>query len=132
MTIAAQAADQPLARERWQHRPLVVAIPDLDRPDYTAWRQELDERRAGVAERDMVVYVVTPTTARRNDEPLAEPRRQALVDGFALRPGERAEFILLGKDGTQKRRGPFPPSLKALFEQIDSMPMRQREMRRSQ
>ncbi len=124
MTV--QAGPQPLAQERWQHRPLVLAIPDTDRADYLTFRQQMDDHRAGMADRDMVVYVVTPETARRNGEPLSEPQRRALVDGLAVRPAEQAEFILIGKDGTEKNRGPFPPSIDALFEQIDAMPMRQR------
>jgi hypothetical protein len=35
----------------------------------------------------------------------------------------------VGKDGTVKRRSEAPVPLSQVFEQIDSMPMRQREMR---
>jgi hypothetical protein len=36
----------------------------------------------------------------------------------------------VGKDTTVKRRGSAPVAMESLFEQIDRMPMRRREMRR--
>ncbi len=37
--------------------------------------------------------------------------------------------VLVGKDGTEKRRAPKPVPARSLFDTIDAMPMRQREMR---
>ena len=44
--------------------------------------------------------------------------------------GGAPAFYLIGKDGTVKRAQRKPPPLKALFDQIDAMPMRRREMER--
>jgi hypothetical protein len=45
-------------------------------------------------------------------------------DGFAV--------VLVGKDGTEKRRDLSPVPVAPIFETIDAMPMRQREMRGDQ
>jgi len=37
--------------------------------------------------------------------------------------------VLVGKDGTEKRRDAEPVAARSLFDTIDAMPMRQREMR---
>jgi hypothetical protein len=37
--------------------------------------------------------------------------------------------ILVGKDGTEKRREQTPIELADIFNQIDAMPMRQQEMK---
>jgi hypothetical protein len=37
--------------------------------------------------------------------------------------------ILVGKDGTEKRRNAAPVTARSIFDTIDAMPMRQREMR---
>jgi len=56
---------------------------------------------------------------------------------FALsRHGERFgvahsafRTVLVGKDGAEKRRDAAPVTARSLFDTIDAMPMRQREMR---
>ena len=62
--------------------------------------------------------------------------KQPLADGDAA--ALRAHFgveddgflaVLIGKDGTEKERYEAPVAADAVFEAIDAMPMRQREMR---
>ena len=52
------------------------------------------------------------------------------VAGLARLP-QASDFqaVLIGKDGGVKARWAEPVSLNALYELIDAMPMRQREMR---
>ena len=69
-------------------------------------------------ERDLLIHTFfgASTLAMRHRNDLQAPDA-----GFCA--------ILIGKDGTEKRRYPSAPDLTAVFALIDSMPMRQREMR---
>ncbi|MCS4120976.1 hypothetical protein GGP45_001318 [Salinibacter ruber] len=44
-------------------------------------------------------------------------------------PDDAFRVVLVGKDGTEKRREAEPVSARSVFDTIDAMPMRQREMR---
>lgn len=67
----------------------------------------------GLNERDLVVVLVDD---------------QATMKRYKVTPGDFT-VILLGKDGGEKLRQSQPLKLKDLYPLIDSMPMRQREMR---
>jgi hypothetical protein len=116
---AAQAAENPLARERWTSRVLVISAPEPGDPRVAVQRAELEKARAGVKERDLVVREAV------GDSRGARNLRAALglpADGFRV--------VLVGKDGEAKRTETAPISAAALFETIDAMPMRREERRR--
>ncbi|MGU3363129.1 DUF4174 domain-containing protein [Methylobacterium sp. M6A4_1b] len=116
---AAQAAENPLARDRWTSRVLVISAPEPGDPRVAAQRAELDNARAGVTERDLVVREAfgDSVEARRLRTALGLP-----ADGFRV--------VLVGKDGEPKRTETAPIPADALFETIDAMPMRRDERRR--
>ena len=62
--------------------------------------------------------------------PLTTAAVRRLYDRFSVGPGE-FRVVLVGKDGTEKRRDPEPVTARSLFDTIDAMPMRQREMRQN-
>ncbi|KQO71702.1 DUF4174 domain-containing protein [Methylobacterium sp. Leaf89] len=116
---AAQAAENPLARERWTSRVLVISAPEPGDPRVAVQRAELEQARAGVKERDLVVREAV------GDSPGARNLRAVLglpADGFRV--------VLVGKDGEAKRTATAPIPADALFETIDAMPMRREERRR--
>jgi hypothetical protein len=115
----AQAAENPLARDRWTSRVLVISAPARGDPRVTAQRAELDRARAGLTERDLVVREAF------GDTPEARRLRAAL--GL---PADRFRVVLVGKDGEAKRTETAPIPARALFETIDAMPMRRDERRR--
>jgi hypothetical protein len=129
-----------LSSFQWSHRPLLIFAPSSEAPSYQEQRQRLasESVRAGLVDRDMVVVhligvpsgrLVRPTVrGAASEQPLSAEDVEALRERFEV-PADVFVVVLVGKDGTEKRRDPSPVSAKALFETIDAMPMRQREMR---
>lgn len=116
---AAQAAENPLARDRWRSRVLVISAPEAGDPRVTAQRGELENALAGMKERDLVIREAF------GDTPEARRLRAAL--GL---PGHGFRVVLVGKDGEAKRTETAPIRADALFATIDAMPMRRDERRR--
>ncbi len=120
-TAAAEAG--PLDPWRWERRVLVVAAPNADDADLRVQRTLLAEDPQGLAGRDVLVVEVTGDGADRG------------LDAGALRsdlglPNDAFAVRLVGKDGGVKLRADAPVPLAELYGLIDSMPMRQDEMRR--
>jgi hypothetical protein len=63
-------------------------------------------------------------------QPLTEAAALRLYDHFGV-PADAFRVVLVGKDGTEKRRDAEPVTARSIFDTIDAMPMRQREMRDS-
>ncbi|KQU16535.1 hypothetical protein ASG63_10420 [Methylobacterium sp. Leaf94] len=116
---AAQAAENPLVRERWTSRVLVISAPEPGDPRVTAQRAALETARAGMMERDLVIREAFGDTT--------EARRLRAVLGL---PADGFRVVLVGKDGEAKRTATAPIPADALFETIDAMPMRREERRR--
>lgn len=131
MTLNAEPETNPLVSERWEHRPLVLLTPSTQEQAYRAYMSQLDARQSAFEDRDMVRYVLTPDAAMRAGNALSTEARDALAAAIDAESIEEPGFVLVGKDGTVKMRGSLETSLDAIFERIDGMPMRQREMRES-
>ena len=113
--VVLDAEDLDLADFRWVARPVIVfAETDRD-PAFSEQLEELTDRGGALAERDVVVIVDTDPDAR------SALRRQ-------LRPG-RFSVVLIGKDGEVKYSRPSFQTVRELSRVIDSMPMRQQEIR---
>ena len=100
---------------QWSARPVLVFAPSPEDPDYLDQMAEFREARDGLEDRDIIVLSDT--------DPDAHGRLRAglAINGF--------EIILVGKDGGVKLREDHPLTARALFDTIDAMPMRQREMK---
>ncbi|MFE1600260.1 DUF4174 domain-containing protein [Methylobacterium sp. ID0610] len=113
--IAAPAGAAPLDRHRWTSRVLVIAA---DAGDSRVLRQRriVEEARAGLRERDLVVV----EAIGRDAEAMAVRRSLSLpADGFRT--------VLVGKDGGAKLASEEPIAADTLFATIDAMPMRRDE-----
>lgn len=111
----------PLASYQWKNRPLLVFAPARDHPDFREQVRRVNADRAGVRDRDMVLVEAVGTGG---DASALRTRFRVKRDAFAV--------ILVGKDGTGKRRWTEPAAMAEVFRLIDGMPMRQQEMRRSE
>ena len=85
---------------------------------------------AALQERDILVYLITPTTYKRD---LA--KTGLWITGNTLykkykKPDADFEVILIGLDGGVKLRDTKLVSTETLFALIDGMPMRKAELRR--
>jgi hypothetical protein len=82
-----------------------------------------------VKDRDLVVFeVLERDSARMNMAPIDRQTADSFRKRFSVPPNTFC-LILVGKDGGIKLKRHDQASLEAVFELIDSMPMRQREMR---
>lgn len=113
----------------WQDRVILLFAPNPTHPDYREMAAELAESSDGIEERDLVIYHLfweRPGLVGDKEVPVevAEGLRRehaVLKDAFT--------YILLGKDGAQKMRSEEAVPVKTVFDEIDSMPMRKKEMK---
>lgn len=84
--------------------------------------------------RVLVLYIADKALRGETYDRLAgaqsELEERAVVLVEACYPTESVA-VLVGKDGGEKGRFPLPPDISAICRMIDSMPMRQAEMRRN-
>jgi hypothetical protein len=125
-----EAREFQLAEQQWEHRVLIVFAPEAGDARYqqqkAVWNDNFDE----MFDRDMLfVPVFAATDSHTKKGAVSENTRQTLRKRFNIGDDE-FRVVLIGKDGGSKLRLERPASTSDLFPLIDSMPMRQREMRR--
>ena len=113
--LFAPADMENLSQFRWKNRPVLVFADSPDDPAFVEQIELLRASEAELLERDVIVLTDTDPAAR---SPL---RLQMRPRGFML--------VLVGKDGGNVLRKPFPWSVREITRSIDKMPMRQREIR---
>jgi hypothetical protein len=119
-----------LSQHQWKNRLLLVFAPTRDEPSFDALHESLVGRGAEIADRDLVVFEVLESGRSLKDgEPLHADSAALLRERFGV-PSGSFSVILIGKDGGVKLDRQDRPSLDEIFALIDSMPMRQHEMRR--
>ncbi len=131
------SVDFRLDAHRWEHRLLFVFAPSDAADSLAAQADRLEGHDAGFRDRDLLLLAITggetgtlreaPGTDAR---PLTEAAVDRLYDHFGV-PVDAFRVLLVGKDGTEKRRDAEPVTVRSVFDTIDAMPMRQREMRDS-
>lgn len=143
MPIVAMASASPdsvdfrLEAHQWEYRLLFVFAPGETSEALAQQKAAFDGHDAGFRDRDLRVVAVTGAEqGTYRTVPDAEP--QSLTEAAARRLRDRFNVssdafrvVLVGKDGTEKRRDAEPVSVRSVFDTIDAMPMRQREMRES-
>jgi NADH dehydrogenase [ubiquinone] 1 alpha subcomplex assembly factor 1 len=129
--IRAYRAPRPFSMEafRWRKRPLLLFAEDEGDARLQRQVAAVEATRDRFDERDMALVVVLARGPSR-----AEGRRLSDGDAARLRAtfgigGDSFALRLVGKDGGVKRRADDFVPMDALYDQIDSMPMRQQEMR---
>ncbi|ARK12387.2 DUF4174 domain-containing protein [Fibrella sp. ES10-3-2-2] len=109
---------------RWKHRVILVYAQTNGAADLQKQRKLLAEQQKGLAERDFELIIAVGADLSAAD-------KQYLRGGDRQLPAS-ARFMtyLIGKDGGVKQRFATPVGPAELFRIVDSMPMRQSEMRR--
>ena len=121
-------ANLDLDQYQWKNRLLLVFAPSVKSPPYENQMRLLEGATPELKDRDLrVLHLLLDGESRIDDESLPPGSAQQLRARFDV--GDEAfAVILIGKDGTEKRRDDAPVQPEALFKQIDAMPMRQREL----
>jgi hypothetical protein len=122
-----QAIDFALPDHRWKNRIVLLFTPSREEKAYQDFHRVWNARGDEVSDRDLLlVEVVEEGESRVGNKLLTESSAAKLRSDFRGKLGA-TNFILIGKDGTQKMRN-ASVQLDKLFELIDAMPMRRREM----
>ncbi|MEH2271655.1 MAG: DUF4174 domain-containing protein [Nostoc sp.] len=117
-----------LSSQKWKNRVLLVFAPSVDNYTYQQQMQLLQQHNSGFADRDLVLIQVLATDeSYANRQPIDESSAAKLRERFGV-DKENFRVILVGKDGGIKRSDTTPVQAKAIFEEIDAMPMRQQEI----
>jgi hypothetical protein len=131
----ADSIDFRLEDHRWEHRLVLVFSPGPVDDRHTEQQKFLAGHEDGIADRDLrLVWVFTEGASRITRRAygkgtyLTARSAERLRERFDV-PADSFRVLLVGKDGTEKLRQPEPLTVKSLFQTIDAMPMRQREMR---
>lgn len=115
----------------WKKRPLLLFAPSPNSPMYRSVPDSLSAHQDQIQERHMVIIEVFQNGLVRIDGK-SDSRRTAesFRQQFSAKEGELTA-ILVGKDGGLKLRQNGNLDLGKIFSIIDTMPMRQQEMRKS-
>ena len=114
---------------QWKNRLLLVFSPSASEPSYRELETKLQQFRVELEDRDLLVFhILSAEGAVQHTHAFSPEAAHSLRQRYAV-SDEKMTLILIGKDGGEKARQVGDFNLQALFERIDAMPMRQREMR---
>ena len=135
MGTPADSVDFRPEHHQWEHRLLLVFAPTDSNAMRAVQETAFEGHDSGFRERDLLVLTVmgqSRGTQRAvpgaDPQPLTAAAARRLRDRFDV-PDDAFRVVLVGKDGTEKRREAEPVPARSVFDTIDAMPMRQREMR---
>jgi hypothetical protein len=111
---------------QWKHRIIITLSNDPEMSD--SLRQQLQDRTSEIDDRDIIFFLISPASVISNSEYLLSLEDQADLIRDYYRNPEQLKVLLIGKDGGVKMEAD-KFDLDSIFRLIDSMPMRQREMR---
>ena len=117
-TVSDNFAQGSLEKYKWKNRIALIFASSDQNEEWIKQRNLLESDSAGLKERDLLVFLVTPDTGRQLN---------SLKKYYEVR--ESFTFVLIGKDGGEKLTSYSAVSLQRLFGLIDSMPMRKAEMK---
>ena len=117
-----------LDQYKWENRIILLFAPSAANELYQEQFELLQAAEVGVLERDLKVFSVFANGGTQGNEALTQQDIDTLRSAYEV--ADEFLFILIGKDGGVKNRSPKVVKMSELFAQIDTMPMRQREMNR--
>lgn len=106
----------------WKNRVIVLYAPDVNSKEFQQQKQILAEKTKELKERDLVVIECVGKTLSAEDKNYVAHHFRHDGSGFGV--------WLVGKDGGTKLSETKPVTTEKFFSLIDSMPMRQSEMKR--
>jgi hypothetical protein len=118
-----------LNQYRWKNRLLFLFSPISEVPAYQSLDQQLRQNPEGVSNRDLLIFrILERSPSLMGSQEISSQAAENLRRRFGVNQGTFTT-VLVGKDGGIKLQQSEPVTLAAIFGLIDSMPMRQREMR---
>ena len=120
--------DVDLSELRWQNRVLVIFSGDIESAEYQAQLQLIIDHREGITDRELkVISIFEGDNSNIDGTNLSSSSVNLIKNRFETKKNT-FRFILIGKDGAVELDSPETVSMDVLFNRIDQMPMRRREM----
>ena len=114
---------------KWTKRILVAKLNTMESAESATLRNTLSERQIEVDNRHLVlIQLCEDSESLINEKRLSDAEAQAVNTHFGL-TDQKNGIWLVGKDGTIKASYQLPLDLDAVFALIDTMSMRQDEMK---
>ncbi|MEL6657863.1 MAG: DUF4174 domain-containing protein [Bacteroidota bacterium] len=124
------ACAQDLSEHRWQDRLIIILAEDAANPAFLQQIADLKQDQTALQERRLLVYQVLPNRYRQGlDSNTSWANSAILFEQFST-VQVPFQVLLIGLDGGVKLRQQTPVNGDAIFDLIDTMPMRRAEMRR--
>lgn len=118
--------------DKEKHNPkrvILLFADDRNNRDLQKQTELLQPEEADLRERHLEVYVVLSDDVENlKGENMDKLNASGMRQDYEVRPDE-FRLLLIGKDRTVKMNESYPVESKAIFDKIDAMPMRQREMK---
>ncbi len=111
-----------MERLTWKNRVVVIYTPEAGSMDFQQQKQILAGKTKGVKERDLVIIECLGKTLSPEDKNYIARHFDHDLSQFGV--------WLVGKDGSTKLSETKPVTTEKFFSLIDSMPMRQSEMKK--
>ena len=125
LEISAENLDEHL----WRHRLIILIAPQATDTEVEQQLRTFRKRSDALIDRDIRIYQLYQVgSSFYQDEPLTADQAARLRAKLRAKPDTKL-LLLIGKDGTIKRRASLGADLRDIFIQIDEMPMRQTEIR---
>jgi len=124
------AASADLSKFLWKNRLLFIFAPDRTHPFFDYLHGSIKARPEEVVDRELIIFEIFESGLSRVDgTDLDSQTAHALQSRFNI-PRNKFAVILVGKDGGIKLNRQEQTHIEEIFSLIDTMPMRQEEMRR--
>ncbi len=114
---------------KWENRVLLIFAEDSDSDMYQAQIKSLHSHQEGLTERDLIIFSVFDQECSNLDgNEIDDISAERIRNDFSDQK-EAYSIFLIGKDGGVKLHKNQLLDIDELFNAIDRMPMRKREMR---
>ncbi len=120
-----------LAAARNCYRPLLIFAPSTDDPRLSTQMREILSHPEDLRDRQVAVEIILPAGANTTGLSFHtfSPEEEALVRRKFQKDASAFAVVLIGKDGSEKKRSGNAIRIEELDRIIDSMPMRQAEIK---
>lgn len=124
-----QAQNTSLDDFQWKNRLLIIYSNVQKSAPFEGQLAKISQNKEGYQKRDLKVIILKNQKVDWNSNENHHLGFHQIVKKLNIEEIQPFQNLLIGKDGGVKLRSNSPISNEKLFETIDAMPMRQREMR---
>lgn len=121
------AQDEDLADYQWKSRIILLKESHLESDWLQAQIKRLQSEIDELNERQLLVFIISDTSVYDIEQNEIDLSAERITNQYGLSSFQG--LVLIGKDGSAKLKEAFVVNPKTIFELIDSMPMRQAEIK---